>query len=162
MRAAVYIRVSTDEQARDGVSLDMQEDACRRSAEAAGATSIELFRDDGYTGTNPNRPALRALVQRLPHSRPPYGYSYAPEGLEPHPDESPWVAAVFGWYAEGESLQTIAQRLNSLPVPQQRGGSGWQHTHVIRMLSNPAYLGMIQHRGEVVEAPHEPLVDDAL
>ncbi len=29
MRAALYIRVSTEEQAREGISLDMQQNRCR-------------------------------------------------------------------------------------------------------------------------------------
>jgi hypothetical protein len=37
MRAAVYVRVSTQEQAREGISLAAQEEACRRMAVEAGA-----------------------------------------------------------------------------------------------------------------------------
>ena len=40
MRTIVYSRVSTDAQAEDGTSLDTQERACLKYAEAAGYTVI--------------------------------------------------------------------------------------------------------------------------
>ena len=49
-RAAVYLRVSTQEQAQDGISLAMQEKTCREAALQAGASTVEVFRDDGFTG----------------------------------------------------------------------------------------------------------------
>ena len=65
MRAATYVRVSTDEQVREGVSLDMQEQRCQDAALAAGAARVEVFRDEGYTGTNMQRPALQRLLGAL-------------------------------------------------------------------------------------------------
>ncbi|MEN6644016.1 MAG: recombinase family protein [Armatimonadia bacterium] len=66
MRCAIYIRVSTEEQARDGLSLDMQRHRCEQAAFAAGAASIEHFCDDGYSGTrSDNRPALQGFLSRL-------------------------------------------------------------------------------------------------
>jgi len=65
MTAAVYIRVSTEEQAREGLSLAMQEEACRRAALAAGALRVEVFRDEGFSGMSLDRPALQALLSRL-------------------------------------------------------------------------------------------------
>ncbi len=66
MRAALYLRVSTDEQAREGLSLSMQEEACRRAALAAGDPATETFSDPGLSGTDLNRPALQDLLSRLP------------------------------------------------------------------------------------------------
>lgn len=52
-RAVIYARVSTDEQARSGTSLDKQEEACRKYAESSGFQIVGLpFRDD-YTGAVP-------------------------------------------------------------------------------------------------------------
>ncbi len=65
MKACLYIRVSTDEQVREGVSLDMQEERCREVARAAGATDVTIYRDEGYTGTNLRRPGLRKLLSEL-------------------------------------------------------------------------------------------------
>lgn len=63
--AAVYARVSTDDQAEHGTSLDTQIERCRERAYAIGATSIVEFIDEGVSGSLLERPALsrlRALV----------------------------------------------------------------------------------------------------
>lgn len=65
MRAAIYVRVSTDEQAAEGVSLAMQEQRCRAAATASGATTSELFRDDGHSGRTLKRPAISDFLTRL-------------------------------------------------------------------------------------------------
>jgi DNA invertase Pin-like site-specific DNA recombinase len=56
-----YTRVSTEEQADSGLSLEAQERRIRGYCEAKGWTLVELVRDEA-TGTNLRRPALlRAL-----------------------------------------------------------------------------------------------------
>ena len=71
--AAIYARVSTQEQADKGYSLPTQIDACLETAQQHGYRVPEshIFRDD-YTGTSLNRPhlaKLRDLVrQRLVHA----------------------------------------------------------------------------------------------
>lgn len=66
MRAAIYVRVSTEEQSDQGVSLDAQEVACRNEAQRLGATSMTLYRDEGFSGTNLKRPAVRQLMEDMP------------------------------------------------------------------------------------------------
>lgn len=61
----IYSRVSTDEQAEDGASLDMQEQACRRYAEMRGWTVAEVVRDDGYTGRNDKRPGYQKVLRAM-------------------------------------------------------------------------------------------------
>lgn len=61
MNCAIYVRVSTQQQAEKGYSLQTQEDACRKKAEEMGATSIKIYRDDGYSGAYLERPALDSL-----------------------------------------------------------------------------------------------------
>jgi hypothetical protein len=65
MRAAVYVRVSTQEQAREGISLAAQEEACRRMAVEAGAMEVTVYSDEGYTGSNMRRPALQQVTRGL-------------------------------------------------------------------------------------------------
>lgn len=65
MRAAIYIRVSTEEQVQEGLSLHVQERRCRERAEADGAAEVRLYRDDGFTGTNTRRPGLQQLLTEL-------------------------------------------------------------------------------------------------
>lgn len=65
MRAIVYIRVSTDEQAEHGYSLAGQESACRDRALTLGADEVEVFSDPGFSGAFLDRPGLTAARGRL-------------------------------------------------------------------------------------------------
>ncbi len=63
-KALVYCRVSTEEQAREGYSLDAQEKFCRKYAEDNNFQVMEVFRDEGKSATNLNRPALQDLLAK--------------------------------------------------------------------------------------------------
>lgn len=63
-KALIYCRVSTEEQAREGYSLDAQEKFCRNYAESNGYHVTGVFRDEGKSGTNLNRPALQELLAK--------------------------------------------------------------------------------------------------
>lgn len=65
MRAAVYIRVSTEEQAKHGYSLVEQREACYARAKALGAENIEVFADDGVSGATLDRPGLDCLREQI-------------------------------------------------------------------------------------------------
>ena len=60
-----YLRVSTDRQADLGFGLDIQEADIVRYCRANGYTNLLLFIDDGYTGTNMDRPALQAIISYI-------------------------------------------------------------------------------------------------
>jgi site-specific DNA recombinase len=62
VKAAVYCRVSTDEQAEHGTSLATQEERCCVHVEAQGWTIVEVFVDAGESGTKGSRPALDRLM----------------------------------------------------------------------------------------------------
>ena len=65
MRAAIYVRVSTDEQARHGFSLAEQREACRARATVLGASKINEFADEGVSGTTLDRPGLIKLRETV-------------------------------------------------------------------------------------------------
>ncbi len=65
MRAATYRRVSSEEQAIHGFSLDAQKEACLNKAKEIGATSILEFADEGETGKTLDRPGLESLRQAV-------------------------------------------------------------------------------------------------
>ena len=66
MKAVGYIRVSTQGQAEDGVSLDAQEAKVRAWAEVAGASEVVSFRDEGIPGKrSDNRPGLQAALDAV-------------------------------------------------------------------------------------------------
>lgn len=64
-RAALYVRVSTEEQARHGLSVDEQEHALREYAAAHGLSVVGLYTDEGTSArkTLSRRKALQALLQ---------------------------------------------------------------------------------------------------
>lgn len=65
-----YVRVSTAEQATEGVSLEMQERSIRAWGEAMGHDIVSVHVDAGYSASTLDRPALKeAIRESLRHSR---------------------------------------------------------------------------------------------
>ncbi|HZK17818.1 MAG TPA: recombinase family protein [Clostridia bacterium] len=65
MRFAIYARVSTEDQAKHGYSLEGQVYACRQKAQDLGATDIKVFKDEGSGSTlaRPGLTELRGLIR---------------------------------------------------------------------------------------------------
>ena len=62
MRAALYIRVSTEEQGKDDkVSLAYQEERCRAYCAARGYEVVQLYADV-HSGRKWNRPELQRML----------------------------------------------------------------------------------------------------
>ncbi len=66
-RAALYVRVSTEEQVREGVSLDAQEARLRAYATAQGLDEVRLYRDEGVSGSKAlgERPEGAAMLAAI-------------------------------------------------------------------------------------------------
>ena len=64
-RAALYVRVSTDEQAAEGHSLDAQKSILEDHCLAEGLDIAGVYEDDGYSGRNTNRPAYRRMMDEI-------------------------------------------------------------------------------------------------
>lgn len=62
-KAALYIRVSTEEQAEKGASISAQKEFLEDWAEKEGFEIYDIYIDDGYSGKNLNRPALQRLIR---------------------------------------------------------------------------------------------------
>lgn len=60
-RPAIYVRVSTEEQATTGTSMRSQIESLKADLKAEGVDLPWLFVDDGYSGTLPHRPGLLEL-----------------------------------------------------------------------------------------------------
>lgn len=65
MRAVIYTRVSTDEQAREGFSLAAQLDKCQKYIDLQGWEFIDEYKDEGYSAKNLKRPAMQRLIQEV-------------------------------------------------------------------------------------------------
>ena len=66
MRVMGYVRVSSDEQAVHGVSLDAQEDKVSAYCKAKDWDLIEVVRDEGISAKNLKRPGLQSILERVP------------------------------------------------------------------------------------------------
>ena len=65
MRAALYIRVSTEEQASEGFSLDAQRRILEDYCIVQDLDPVGPYVDDGYSGRNTNRPAYRRMMDEI-------------------------------------------------------------------------------------------------
>ncbi len=65
MKVAIYIRVSTEEQAQQGFSIEAQKERLIAFCKSQGWDEYILYIDDGYTGTNLNRPALKRMIRNI-------------------------------------------------------------------------------------------------
>jgi site-specific DNA recombinase len=68
--AVIYLRVSTEEQARvgggaEGYSIPFQRDACRRKAEELNLTVVEEYVELGRSATTVNRPEFQRMFAEL-------------------------------------------------------------------------------------------------
>lgn len=69
-RVAVgYIRVSTLEQAQEGVSLDAQRDKLKTYCKGIGVRLVEIFADEGISGGTMERPGLQAAFRVIQRGR---------------------------------------------------------------------------------------------
>ena len=71
LRVALYIRVSTEEQAREGLSLGAQEDRLKTYAETNQMTVVDVYRDAGFSARkNPHkRPEFARLMRDVQEER---------------------------------------------------------------------------------------------
>ena len=64
-KALLYIRVSTQEQAKEGYSIGEQEERLKAYCKAHGWKVARIFTDGGYSGGNTRRPALTELISAV-------------------------------------------------------------------------------------------------
>ncbi|GMA61477.1 recombinase family protein [Alicyclobacillus fastidiosus] len=65
MRAAIYIRVSTQEQASEGFSLSAQTQKLRAYCESQDWSVADVYADEGFSAKDTDRPSLQRLMQDI-------------------------------------------------------------------------------------------------
>jgi site-specific DNA recombinase len=60
--AAIYVRVSTQDQAQHGFSLDAQQDSLQNYAKAIGYDIFKIYRDEGKSAKDMNRPEMQQML----------------------------------------------------------------------------------------------------
>lgn len=78
MRIAIYARVSTEDQARTGYSLQSQVSECEKHSPAG---TIEQFIDEGFSGEFLDRPAMTRLRDAIKEKRLDMVICYDPDRL---------------------------------------------------------------------------------
>ena len=63
MNAIIYTRVSTEEQANHGFSLQKQELECKNFAKREGYNILKIFKEEGASAKSTNRPQLQNLIK---------------------------------------------------------------------------------------------------
>ncbi|MGG1677324.1 recombinase family protein [Neobacillus sp. NRS-1170] len=62
MRVALYVRVSTDEQFKEGYSIDSQKDNIRNFTKSQGWIIQEEYFEEGFSAKNLQRPSIQKLI----------------------------------------------------------------------------------------------------
>ena len=63
MKYAIYVRVSTEEQAQHGFSIEAQKEKASAFVMSQDGEIYKIYVDDGYSGKNLKRPALQNLIK---------------------------------------------------------------------------------------------------
>jgi site-specific DNA recombinase len=117
------------------------------------------------------RLAIQARAERglWNGGHPPLGYDSAGNGhLKVNPVEAELVRGIFARYLEERSAIKVAKWLNDAGHRQktyisrrkgERGGNPFTVATVRYLLQNRLYLGEIDHKGQIFEGQHEPIID---
>lgn len=62
MKAVGYIRVSTEEQTREGISLKAQEDKIKKYADLHNLKLVEVINDEGKSGKDLEREGIQKVI----------------------------------------------------------------------------------------------------
>lgn len=65
MKAALYTRVSTDNQFEDGYSIEAQQEKLEAYCKLKDITEYEFYTDGGWSGSNINRPEIRRMIEDI-------------------------------------------------------------------------------------------------
>jgi len=106
-----YVRVSTEEQAREGVSLAAQEQKLRTYAELYELELVELITDAGVSAKSLERPGLRRALEQLADGQA--------EGLliakldRLTRSVADWNALIDGYFAKKAALLSVADQIDT-------------------------------------------------
>lgn len=69
IKVAIYPRVSTQEQAKEGYSIGEQIERLTKYCEAMGWEVYKVYTDPGYSGADTNRPGLQSMLKDIRRGR---------------------------------------------------------------------------------------------
>src|SRR5947209_5657243 len=112
IRVVGYVRVSTDEQAKDGASLDLQETKIEQYVELHGLVLVAIDHDDGVSGKTLKRPGLSRALGRLDSGEADaivvYGIDRLTRSLRD------WSTLIERYFAEGRKvLMSVSESIDT-------------------------------------------------
>jgi site-specific DNA recombinase len=94
-RAAIYARVSTDQQEREGTSLDSQVARCQVLAKDQGWQVVQKIREQGSGGETEKRPELQGLLTQAKQGLLDVVVCYHIDRLSRDTDDQGWLKTEF-------------------------------------------------------------------
>ncbi|WP_326525544.1 recombinase family protein [Sphingomonas sp.] len=170
-------------------SLDAQREACAAnilSQASEGWSAVpDIYDDGGLSGDTLERPALQRLLAEVDAGRidkiaaskargmwmggnPPVGYAPDRRSLKIVDHEAEQVRDIFQRYLRLGNVRGVAEQLvhEGIATPARVNGKGrayggvaWSRGQIYKLLSNPIYIGMIEHKGERYQGLHLPIID---
>jgi predicted site-specific integrase-resolvase len=152
---AIYVRVSTDQQAEKGYSLETQLAECRKKIkDLPKVLAVEEFIEDGYSGAYLERPALEKLRNALREKRFGAVIVYDPDRLARNlthqliiTDEIESSGAhlhfvKFEWVVNDHlGIRAITTRLAQLQYPTRTDKNSWNIGTVHDIIRRETYAG---------------------
>lgn len=81
MKAALYARVSTEQQANEGTSLEAQIEMCMNKAHSLGILQFEVYKEGGVSGEDIDRPEMNRLRDDVVRGKISYVICVHPDRL---------------------------------------------------------------------------------
>ncbi len=125
------------------------------------------FGQSKYYSDNLSENVKRGIRQKLRRgewcSHAPFGYTNNPKTRNIEPDETKTriIKKAFGEFAVGNHTLTSISECLSFWGLTSRTGKLLCKAVIVRMLTNKAYLGIIEHNGECFEGSFPPIVSKA-
>ena len=144
--AGIYIRVSTEDQAREGFSLGEQEEKLRQLCKYKDFKIFKVYKDAGISAKNmKDRPAFQQMLEdmkagHIPGKVPLGYYRDTDKTLKVDVTTKDIVLRIFELYLEGKSYQTISNILNKEKVLSPNNKK-WCDSTIDRIINNKIYMG---------------------
>lgn len=99
MKAAIYCRVSTLEQATDGYSIGVQKEKLSAYAAAQSYEVADIYSDEGFSGKDLHRPAMERLISDVKNKRVDIVLIYKLDRLSRHVKDVLELVELFDKYS---------------------------------------------------------------
>src|SRR3989344_4731261 len=188
-QAAIYIRVSTEEQARQGISLSAQEEALKNYASALGYDIFKVYRDEGKSAKDiKGRPEMRNLLEDAKNRKIQAIFIYKLDRFSRSlKDLIDTIAKLKEWGVDFVSLQdkiettsasgklmfhiisafaeferNVTGERNKFSLTQLSKKHNLSVNGLKKILKNQTYLGKIKFDGQIHIGFHQALISSTL